>query len=662
MRNIALLFVIQNNPQSQISPQALNAARQMSAKMNITLGQALIKSRALSPRDYVTLLNKARASAVECPNCNQRYAVDPTKNSILCHCGQVILTTLLESNNPAEAITQNINSGTLQGQQFGKYEILAEIARGGMGVVYKVKSPDSQDILALKLLLRVEDASETQLKRFIKEAKTAQKLDHPNIVKIWDYGEMRGIPYLVMDFIEGSTLREVLDDRGSLSLAEGLQILYQVGLAMEHAHSQNIIHRDLKIDNIILDRANQPWITDFGLAKDLASDTMLTQTGIQIGTPAYMAPEQAEGKSKYANAGTDIYAMGVLLYHILSGKLPFDGRTPAELFYNIIHAPPPDINEIRPDLPAGISTICQKAMAKAPKQRYPSALEMAEDLARIQRGEDLESTATVAREIEPVEEIETERVNWVQLLTSSPVMGVAVAGLGLVFLILLLYLIQLKPPENTKDSSKNGNKDKTEKPATEEERRKKALALLKSGQILRQQSRLAEALEVYEQIPEDQRNTPAILSFYGHCLVDKKQVPRAQVAFDNALALDSQFIEAHFGKVRCFLYLGQDDRAYRRLQFVYDRAPGHKGIQRLLAKLHFKKKNYTQAIALYDDLMRKESAPLYHLQRGNFPLSYRRLLAGRNGLPGHFKGETPTSPGATLAGPGVFETQSSGRS
>lgn len=275
-----------------------------------------------------------------------------------------------------------------QNKKFGEYQTISEIARGGMGVVYKAYHPGRNQTYALKVLIAGEHASEQLLKRFHREVEATSKLIHPGIVQIVDSGEEQGQHYFVMEYVEGKPLNELMKE--GLSLREGVKIVEQVLRALHYAHQKGVIHRDLKPENIFATKEKQPKIGDFGLAKDLSLDSesqQITQTGFIVGTPAYMAPEQASGELKTLDARADIYSMGVCLFQLLTSKKPFEGKTVHDLFYKIIHTEVEAPSTLNPDIHPDLDMIVLKAMAKDPAHRYNTAEEFANDLLRFLAGQ-----------------------------------------------------------------------------------------------------------------------------------------------------------------------------------------------------------------------------------------------------------------------------------
>ena len=266
-------------------------------------------------------------------------------------------------------------------RQVGQYEILEEIDRGGMGIVYKARQRGLNRIVAIKLI-RSDDASDSERARFRAEAESAAKLQHPNIVQIHEVGEEDGCEFLSMEYIEGGSLEKRLA-RERLSIGDSARLMATLAKAIHYAHEQGIVHRDLKPGNILLS-GDVPKIADFGLAKRmLVGSDAQTQTGAVLGTPCYMSPEQAEGKTRDIAPPTDVYALGAILYELLVGRPPFQGDTPLETMDLIRSREPERPAAITPKLPRDLETICLKCLRKEPMRRYVSAQALADDLHRF---------------------------------------------------------------------------------------------------------------------------------------------------------------------------------------------------------------------------------------------------------------------------------------
>jgi formylglycine-generating enzyme required for sulfatase activity/tRNA A-37 threonylcarbamoyl transferase component Bud32 len=273
-------------------------------------------------------------------------------------------------------------------ESIGPYEVVSEISRGGMGIVYKARDTKLKKLVAIKVLIRGGQASEEERKRFQREAESAARLQHSNIVPIHSVGICDGLPYFVMDFIEGEQL-DLLIDRGSVSPRQALDYTEQLADALAYAHAAGVIHRDIKPANVIIDRYGRPQLMDFGLAKevDAADRTQLTQVGTTMGTPTYMPPEQAEGDLEGIDAQSDVYSLGAVLYEMLTGQPPFEGPTTMAILMKVLEEEPSRPRRLNPRIHRDIETICLKAMAKEKRERYKSAEELREDVQRFKAGE-----------------------------------------------------------------------------------------------------------------------------------------------------------------------------------------------------------------------------------------------------------------------------------
>jgi WD40 repeat protein len=272
------------------------------------------------------------------------------------------------------------------GRVLGDYELLEEIARGGMGVVCKARQISLNRIVAVKMILTGQLASEEDVQRFQREAENAAGLDHAHIVPIYEVGEHEGQHFFAMKFIEGGSLgqtkkRFINDPRGAAEL------MRLVAEAVHHAHQRGILHRDLKPANVLIDAQGQPHVTDFGLAKRLQSDAGQTQSGAIVGTPNYMAPEQAAGHGKRLTTAADVYGLGAVLYELLTGRPPFKAATQMETLMQVLQDEPVPLRQLNAQVPADLETICLKCLQKEPGKRYASAADLVEELCRFEVGE-----------------------------------------------------------------------------------------------------------------------------------------------------------------------------------------------------------------------------------------------------------------------------------
>jgi TolB-like protein/Tfp pilus assembly protein PilF/predicted Ser/Thr protein kinase len=262
---------------------------------------------------------------------------------------------------------------------FGDYELLEEIGRGGQGVVYRAHQKSLNRIVALKVIGLGPWTTERHLKRFRREAEAAASLEHPGIVPIHEVGERDGQCYFSMKFVEGGQLDEIVKHE-PLSIRRAVELVAKVARTVHYAHEHGILHRDIKPGNILLDRGGEPHLTDFGLARLVEADSTVTGTLDVLGTPSYMAPEQAAGNNTEISCNTDVYGLGAVLYQLLTGHPPFAGGTTYETVKLLLEAEPRPPRQLNPKIDRDLSTICLKCLDKDPKRRYSSALALAEDL------------------------------------------------------------------------------------------------------------------------------------------------------------------------------------------------------------------------------------------------------------------------------------------
>ncbi|MBE7463208.1 MAG: serine/threonine protein kinase [Planctomycetes bacterium] len=287
---------------------------------------------------------------------------------------------------PQEGSRRGSKTGPGAGKIFGNYEIVEEISRGSFGVVYRARQRGLDRVVALKVLLAGTHASPEAVARFQREAKAAAKLKHAAIVPIYEIGEEGGHHYFAMEFVEGSPLSRLIADK-QVSIPMALQIAETLADAMRVAHQAGVIHRDIKPSNIIVDPAGTPHVTDFGLAKQVDLDTQYTQSGTTLGTPAYMPPEQARGEVEKIDARSDGYALGAVLYEMLTGRPPFAGRSLLEVVVAVINEPVRPPRQLNPKIHRDIQTIVMKCLEKDPRNRYASSEELRDDIQRFRSGE-----------------------------------------------------------------------------------------------------------------------------------------------------------------------------------------------------------------------------------------------------------------------------------
>ncbi|MFO0957249.1 MAG: serine/threonine-protein kinase [Isosphaeraceae bacterium] len=331
---------------------------------------------------------------------DRALAPDPAMHSIISFHGFRDDTLSLQGDGPSnQTFSFSVSTEAprfVAPGQIGRYEIVETIGQGGMGSVYRARDLTLQRLVALKVAPRRPGVADEQWARFNREAKAVARLQHPNIVQIHDVGRLDDAQYLVLELVEGESLRELLA-RGPLPPDDAARLVATMARAVHFAHERGVLHRDLKPANILLTREGMPKITDFGLAKFVASsepmlgmdspgegpDANTTQAGMVLGTPNYMAPEQAVGLADEIGPGVDVYALGVILYEALTGRRPFVGHSVTDILMQVQSQVPPAPDRIRAEVPAALGAICLKCLEKQPSARYATAGMLAEDLERF---------------------------------------------------------------------------------------------------------------------------------------------------------------------------------------------------------------------------------------------------------------------------------------
>ena len=313
------------------------------------------------------------------------------------HCLSCLLQQGLrsDSGNPAtlDEVLEEVNVPSAE-WRIGNYQIVQEIGRGGMGIIYRAYQRNSRRVVALKHILRVHTESRETIARFRCEAATVARLRHSNILPIYDVGDTEdGLPFFTMKYASGGSLLEAASAlrRHPRRI---VHLIAKVSRAVQHAHLHGILHRDLKPGNILLDESGEPLVTDFGLARSLDTPSDLTRTLTSFGTPGFISPEQAHGPAKNLTSAADIYSIGAVLFYLLAGRPPFIGENALAVITQATHQPAPKLRTLVPDVDRDLETICAKCLELDPKARYFSAANLAEDLERW-----LEGRAIIARRI-----------------------------------------------------------------------------------------------------------------------------------------------------------------------------------------------------------------------------------------------------------------------
>ncbi|HZV03355.1 MAG TPA: protein kinase [Planctomycetota bacterium] len=386
--------------------------------------QLLVKRRLVSADGLLPITHAIESTSFDCMRCRVRHPFTAiAATALACPvCGSAV--TIVQQDG--DQISERLRTGRAGGTQrvktradgsggsarferqarqtvvteptiktFGPYEILAEVGRGGMGIVYKARHPQLDKIVALKVLIAGILASKTQVKRFQREAELAGKLRHPAIVAIHDVGAIDDRPYFTMDFVEGTVLEDRLRTR-DLPLRQGVEIARDLARALAHAHENGVIHRDVKPANIIIDADGRPHLTDFGLAREakVEDSARLTRDGAAVGTPYYMSPEQARGEGAAIGPLSDVYSLGVVLFEMLTFERPFNAKGQVELTQKILMEKAPRPTEIEPAIDRELEAVVLKVLEKNPRDRYPTADAFADDLDRYLRGEKIKGAKT----------------------------------------------------------------------------------------------------------------------------------------------------------------------------------------------------------------------------------------------------------------------------
>ncbi len=362
------------------------------------LGHVLMERGLLTEEQLREILDLQSRGALRCSRCDRSYDVSghPDGVSVRClKCGDQLTSTTGDrgetSSTPYRLEEDTAEEARLK---LGKYRLIREIARGGMGIVFEAEDPELKRPVALKIL-REGDAEPEVVSRLHREAAIAAQLQHPGIVGIHEVGMVRdpsGRPthFIAMDYVEGRTLGDLFGE-GKTPRRELVRMLEDVARAVAFAHSKKVVHRDLKPANVLVDREGRVVLTDFGLARAERFGTRLTHTNAVLGTPAYMAPEQVDGKAKELGPKADVYALGVMLFEILTGRLPFDARTPGRLYEQILNEEPRRPSQVTPGVEWELEVICLRAMEKNPEHRYATATTLADDLRRFLNGEPIQA-------------------------------------------------------------------------------------------------------------------------------------------------------------------------------------------------------------------------------------------------------------------------------
>jgi hypothetical protein len=360
------------------------------------LGELLVERGILRPEQVRVVLGEQDQAILHCPACREKYNVLRSwVGQAKCPADSALLTdSPTESVGVAATLGGGASPESPIGLEFGGCKIVETLGRGSMGAVYKAKHVGLNRYVAVKLLPTVSNDPEL-VKRLLFEARAIAKLEHPNIVQVYDVGFQRGYFFMVMQLLKGQTLEQRLQELHSLAPDAALDIARDIARGLEAAHAKGIIHRDVKPANVMLTEDGKARLTDFGLAQD--PENQGEQPGLIVGTPFYMSPEQWLGHK--ADERSDLYSLGVILYTMVTGQHPFQGATVSELMHQHLKVLPPSPQKVDASLSEGLSALVLKCMAKPPKRRYPNAPALLADLAKVSAGEDPEAVAEFGAKI-----------------------------------------------------------------------------------------------------------------------------------------------------------------------------------------------------------------------------------------------------------------------
>ncbi|MFH1422413.1 MAG: protein kinase [Planctomycetota bacterium] len=367
--------------------QVENALREQAkdavAENDYLLGQVMVMQKIITVDQVRFLLAKQDKKIFICSACQTKITVTGHRpgEKILCEsCGRTLKEPEFLSSTDSQIFMKLSPENRIT--TLGEYEIIDEISRGGMSVVYKAHKKGSKNIVALKMLMDEKFSTEEDKERFRYEAKILSRLSHPNITAIHDISSADGKYFFAMEFVEGKTLEELLQNK-SFSTEESLKIIATVCRALHYAHKHNVFHRDIKPGNILIDKkSGRVVLTDFGLSIIREQRIRLTKTGFAVGTPEYMAPEQcmAQASTRAFDARTDVYSVGIVLYEMLTGRTPFSSDSPIDLITQKLNDPIPPPRRINSNTPIEVEEICLKSLRFKKEERYQSTLEMAKSI------------------------------------------------------------------------------------------------------------------------------------------------------------------------------------------------------------------------------------------------------------------------------------------
>jgi hypothetical protein len=516
------------------------------------LGQILIEMGVTEEKEIQKTLKLQYKTLYECPGCTLKYNLvqaDPDKQYRCKKCEAILvpkppgsgikadesaygLNLEVASDLPPEVAQAELDPANV----FSKYILVRPLGRGGSGVVHLAYQKELKRFVALKLL-RNDDGETAQ--RFVHEAQLAARLRHPNIVAVYEIGKHLNVAYIALEYIEGVSL----DQRGRLPMRKSCQILRDVAGAIQAAHERGVIHRDIKPQNILLDRNDRPYVTDFGLAREVSAARDVTEKGIVVGTPAYMSVEQAVGE-RDLDGRSDVASLGSVFYELLTARQPYRGATQVDIALAVINQVPLAPRHLLPDIPESLEAICLKAMAKRRDDRYPTARALAEDLQRYLEGEPVLAKPT-GRVAATVRRLSKKR--------STPlILGAAAAALLLAVLATVVVRREARIRVELLDAQSHESSGRLEDALRIYER-------IPDARV--QADRLRDAIRTRasaEQRLRSMREAAAVLGSEG----EDPPAPRRIALATRALAIFPDFEPAFLARALAFQEMGDEAAAY----------------------------------------------------------------------------------------------------
>lgn len=449
-----------------------------------------------------------------------------------------------------------------KGSYIGPYQVIEEVGQGGMARVYRAYHQKLERFVAIKVMDK-QVVSQEDHQRFVAEAKLTARLQHPNIVAVHDVGTALGLNYIVMDFIQGISLRDLIKN-GPLPIRDACNITKQIALGLHYAHNKGVIHRDIKPSNIIIAKDNRPVIMDFGLAKNTKMAQDITKSGVIIGTPKYMAPEQIKGDNRSISRSTDVYGLGTVFYEMLTGKPVVLGETPLSVSYSILNKDVVPPRNYRSEIPQDVQTICLKTLEKNKQKRYRSANALADDISRFLNGE-----AVAARQENKFYLLHKKAQRYHSLF----LVGICIL-LGLLNVLQFFFFNTNKHNDALEDKYKKMQvkhqnlKSEYEKISSSQNSYKNIEKLLKAMDCNIKKQPL-ESIKLLDSIEEstNKKEKALIFCYRAYFLINAKRYREARENLNQAISIDPSLSLAYFLRGKIFVYFKMNNNAIKDFEY-----------------------------------------------------------------------------------------------